>query len=198
MATITSPLRVPPPTIFHAAYLNLMRLAGVLGIASIVDSLKIWRGFLLQIVTLYQDWIRLPLYNAFMLVWPEWLPQLPRIGIDLLIIWSAFFAAASYHVYYEDGRNIFRHIYANESDLRSSRTMAMLRTIAKVVSIFLIGPVLYPLKALANYRNGGRKEQLIITPWLVMKPREIVKYVFYQFFALVILLLVNYTMFRLP
>lgn len=192
MVSVVSPLDVPKPTIFHVAYLNVMRAAGVLGLASIVESLKVWRGFLLEIVTLYQEWIRLPIYKAFMLLWPEWWPTPPRIGVDLLIVWSAFFAAASYHVYYEDGRNIFAHIFAKESHPRATRIGALLRTITKVLTIFVIGPVLYPLKALSHSRSGGRKDQLIITQWLVMNPRAILKYVLFQFCALVLLLLINF------
>ena len=172
-----------------------MRFSGIVGLAGIVDSLRVWRGFLAQIVTLYQEWIRLPIYNTFIAIWPTWLlPTPPRIGVDLLIIWSAFFAAASYHVYYEDGRNIVSHIYAKESmSHRLTRVGVLLRTVAKVVTIFLIGPVFYPLKALSHWRNGGRSGELIITPWLVMNPRAILKYVLFQFCALMILLLINYT-----
>jgi hypothetical protein len=193
VTTVASPLGVPPPTIFHIAYLNLMRLSGLIGLASILDGLKVWRGFLLQVITLYQEWIRLPIYEAFMLVWPaDWL-TVPRTGVDLLIIWSAFFAAASYHVYYEDGRNIVAHIYANEREnFRSWRVTAILRTFLKVVTIFIIGPVLYPLKALSHSRSSGRTDQLVITRWLVMNPRAILKYVLFQLFALVLLLLLNY------
>jgi hypothetical protein len=158
-----------------------------------MDGFKVWRGFLLQAITLYQEWIRLPIYNACMFFWPDvWLVP-PKFGIDLIIIWAAFFTAASYHVYYEDGRNIFAHIYAAESHPRSTRIGALLRTIVKVVTIFLIGPVFYPLKALSQ---GARKDQLIITPWLVMNPRAILKYVLFQFCALVLLLLINYQVFN--
>jgi hypothetical protein len=169
-----------------------MRLVGLIGLAGIVDGLKIWRGFLQEIVTHYQEWIRSPLFEAFMLIWPASWPAPPRIGIDVLIVWSAFFAAASYHVYFEDGRNIFSHIYANESDLRTSRWATLVRTIAKVVAIFVIGPVLYPLTAITHYHRGGRNDQLIITRWLVMNPRKILRYVVYQFFGLVVLLFINY------
>ena len=192
VASVASPLDVPKPTIFHVAYLNVTRISSLIGLASIVDGLKVWRGFLQEIITLYQDWVRLPLYDAFMLVWPDQWLRVPRSGVDLLIIWSAFFAAASYHVYYEDGRNIVAHIYANERNFRSWRVTAILRTIAKVVTIFIIGPVLYPLKALSHSRGRERKDHLIITRWLVMNPRAILKYVLFQFFALVLLLLFNY------
>jgi hypothetical protein len=195
VASVASPLEVPKPTIFHIGYLNLMRVSGVLGLASIVDSFKVWRGFLLQVVTLYQDWIRLPIYNACMFFWPSDLPVPPKLGVDLLIIWSAFFAAASYHVYYEDGRNIFAHIYAAEYHPRATRAGALFRTVVKVVTIFVIGPVYYPLKALSH---GARKDQLIITRWLVMNPRAILKYVLFQFCALAVLLLVNYQVFIQP
>jgi hypothetical protein len=77
------------------------------------DSLA--AGFLRDVVSLYQDWIRLPIYNAWTFLWPAEWPVPPKIGVDLLIIWCAFFAAASYHVYYEDGRNIFSHVYVAAS-----------------------------------------------------------------------------------
>ena len=66
MASVASPLHVAKPTIFYVAYLNLMRVSGVLGLASIMDGFKVWRGFLLQAITLYQEWIRLPIFNACM------------------------------------------------------------------------------------------------------------------------------------
>jgi len=55
VASVASPLEVPKPTVFHVAYLNLMKVSGVLGLASVVESLRVWRGFLLEIVTLYQE-----------------------------------------------------------------------------------------------------------------------------------------------
>jgi hypothetical protein len=169
-----------------------MRLVGLIGLAGIVDGLKIWRGFLQEIVTHYQEWIRSPLFEAFVLIWPASWPTPPRIGVDVLIVWSAFFAAASYHVYFEDGRSIVSHIYANESSLRTSRWMALVRTMAKVAAIFVIGPVLYPLMAITHHVRGGRSDQLIVTRWLVMCPAKIVKYAVYQVVALVVLLFINY------
>jgi hypothetical protein len=126
----------------------MLRVSGVLGLASIMDGFKVWRGFLLKVVTLYQEWIRHPIHTMWMSIWPDGWPVPPEFGIDILIIWAAFFAAASYHVYYEDGRNIVSHIFATEYHARSTRVGAFLRTIVKVVTIFLIGPVFYPLKAL--------------------------------------------------
>jgi hypothetical protein len=130
-----------------------------------------------------------------MLVWPTWWPALPRIGVDLLIIWSAFFAAASYQVYFDDGQNIFAHIYAIEINRRrATRFGALLRTIVKVVTIFVIGPVLYPMKAISDWRSGRYRVRLHVTPWFVMNPHAILRYVLFQFCALVILLLINYTL----
>jgi hypothetical protein len=194
VASIASPLEVPKPTIFHVAYLNLTRISGVLGLASIADGFKVWRGFLAEIVKHYQEWIRQPIYKALIVFWPADWPVPPKFGIDLFIVWAAFFAAASYHVYYEDGRNILSHIYAAEKlTPRATRAGAIVRTIAKVITIFVIGPLFYPLKALSH---SARKNQLMITRWLVMNPRAILKYVFFQFLALVILLLINYTTFN--
>ena len=92
---------------------------------------------------LYQQSVRVPLHNVFMAVWPASWPVLPHAVVDLMIIWTSFFAAANYHVIREDGRNIVSHIYANENNLLKSHNRVILDTIIKVVTIFLVGPVLY-------------------------------------------------------
>jgi hypothetical protein len=184
----------PRPTIFHKGYYQLMRLLQILGLASIVESFQVWTGFFQQIVDLYQQWVRAPLFAVVLALWPAGWPAPPKIGADLLIVWGTFFAAASYHVYHENGRNIVGHIYNDEYDLRRGKTLVMLRTAMKLVTIFLIGPILYPILAIRHYLRGGTSEQPLITPWLVMRPRSILKYVGRQILILGLLLFISYQM----
>jgi hypothetical protein len=183
-----------PPTIFHKGYYRLMQFLQILGLASIVEGLQMWAGFFQQIIDLYQRYVRGLLYNVVMLVWLTGWPPPPKIGIDLLIIWSTFFAAASFHVYYEHHRNIVSYIYHDEYDLTSGKPTALLRTAVKTLTIFLIGPALYPVLAILHYLSGGRSDQPIITRWLVMQPRSILKYVGFQFLILGLLLFISYQM----
>jgi hypothetical protein len=185
-------LAAPSATPFQTATYNVMRVAGLLGLASMVEGAKIWVGFFREIIGLYQQWIRIPIYNALLLVWPASFPTPPRTLVDLFMIWSSFFAAANYHIIREEGRNVISHIYANENNLMKSRFAAIISTIVKVVTIFIIGPILYPMLAIANYRRG--KDQLYMTRWLVMKPREILKYVAQQLIVLGFLLFISYQM----
>ena len=187
-------LQQPPPNIFHKGYYELMRLLQLLGLASIVESFQIWTGFFQQIVDVYQQWVRAPLYALVLALWPTALPTPPKIGADLLVIWGTFFAAASYHVYHENGRNIIGHIYNEEYDLRRGKAVVVVRTAMKVITIFLIGPILYPVLAVRHYLRGGNREQALITPWLVMKPRSILKYVGWQLLILGLLLFISYQM----
>jgi hypothetical protein len=115
-----------------------------------------------------------------MAVWPASWPVLPHITIDLLIIWTSFFAPANYHVIREDGRNIFSHIYVIENNLMKSQGRAIFNTIIKTITIFLVGPVLYPALAIADFKRARGKGQLVITNWIVMKPRAILWYVAQQ------------------
>jgi hypothetical protein len=166
----------------------------LLGLASIVESAKIWVGFFREVVELYQHWVRVPLYNLFMAVWPASWPVLPHITIDLLIIWTSFFAAANYHVIREDGRNIFSHIYSIENNLMKPQACAIFNTIIKTITIFLVGPVLYPALAIADFKRARGKGQLVITNWIVMKPRTILWYVAQQIGLIMLLLFISYQM----
>jgi len=182
------------PTHFQIGTYWVMRIAGVFGLASIVDAAKVWVGFIREVVQLYQDWIRVPLYNAILMVWPAAWPVPSRIWVDVAIIWTSFFAAANYHIIREEGRNVVSHIYTNENNMMASRPMVLLRTTIKVATIFLLGPVLYPMLAIANYRRGGGKDDIVMTDWIVMKPREILKYVFQQVAVILFLLFISYQM----
>lgn len=163
------------------------RIMGLLGLASIVESAKIWVGFLREIVQLYQAWVREPIHNLLMVVWPASLPTLPHTLVDLLIVWTAFFAATNYHVIREDGRNIFHHIYARENNLMRTRRRAVFNTALKVLTVFLIGPVYYP--ALAIGSQGA-----VITDLVVVRPRAILWYVAQQIALIVLLLFISYQM----
>jgi hypothetical protein len=147
-----------------------------------------------EIVDLYRDWIRVPLYNALLFLWPVGWPTPSRIVVDFAIVWASFFAAANYHILSEEGRSVVNHIYTNENNLIASRPAVLLKTALKVIIIFFIGPVLYPVLAIANYRRGGGKDDIVMTDWIVVKPREILKYVFQQVAVMLILLFISYQM----
>src|SRR5262249_38270199 len=119
---------------------------------------------------------------------------LPHTVVDLMIIWTSFFAAANYHVIREDGRNIVSHIYANENNLLRSPNRAAFDTIIKVITIFLVGPILYPTLAIAELRRTGDKSGVVITDWIVMKPRAVIWYVAQQIGIIIFLLFVSYQM----
>lgn len=187
-------IAAPKPSPFQTINYVAARVLGLLGLASIVESAKIWVGFLREAVELYQHWVRVPLHNLFMAVWPASWPVLPHAAVDVLIIWTSFLAAANYHVIREDGRNLFSHIYAIENNLMKSQARAMFNTIIKTITIFLVGPVLYPALAIADYKRAHGKGQLVITKWIVMKPRAILWYVAQQIALIVLLLFISYQM----
>ena len=187
-------IAAPKPSSFQTINYIATRILGLLGLASIVELARIWVGFFREAVELYQDWVRVPLCNLFMTVWPASWPTLPHVTIDLLIIWTSFFAAANYHVIREDGRNIFSHIYAIENNLMKSQSRALFNTIIKTITIFLVGPVLYPALAIADVRRTRGKGQLVITNWIVMKPRAILWYVAQQIVVILLLLFISYQM----
>jgi hypothetical protein len=187
-------IAAPKPSPFQTINYIAARILGLLGLASIVESAKIWVGFFREAVEIYQDWVRVPLYNLFMVAWPASWPTLPHVTIDLLIIWTSFFAAANYHVIREDGRNIFSHIYAIENNLMKSQSRALFNTVIKTITIFLVGPVLYPALAIADVRRTRGKGQLVITNWIVMKPRAILWYVAQQIVVILLLLFISYQM----
>ena len=105
---------------------------------------------------------------------------------------DSFFAAANYHVIREDGRNIFSHIYTIENNLMKPQSRALFNTIIKTITIFLVGPVLYPALAVADFRRARAKGQLVITNWIVMKPRAILWYVAQQIAVIIVLLFISY------
>jgi hypothetical protein len=177
----------PKPNSYHTLNYVGSRLLGLLGLASIVESAKVWVGFFREIVQLYQAWVRQPIYDLLMAVWPASLPTVPHLAVDVLIVWTAFFAATNYHVIREDGRNIFSHVYARENNLMRSRNRAIVNTLVKAAIIFLIGPVYYP--ALAIAARGP-----VITDLVVVRPRAILWYVAQQVGIIVFLLFVSYQM----
>jgi hypothetical protein len=46
-------------------------LLNVSGIASIVDDVVVWAGFIRDFIDLYRDWIREPILWALHLAWPD-------------------------------------------------------------------------------------------------------------------------------
>jgi hypothetical protein len=182
------------PTLFQVGTYWLMRILGILGIASIVEGARIWVGFLREIVALYASWIREPLYNVLLSIWPASWSTPSLLAVDLAMIWTSFFAAANYHIIREEGRSIVGHIYTNENNLIRSRPLVVVRTAIKVSIIFLIGPVLYPLLAINIYRRGEQRDSVVITDWVVIKPYEVLKYVLQQLAVVIILLFISYQM----
>ncbi|MFM9851166.1 MAG: hypothetical protein ACKVP3_29065 [Hyphomicrobiaceae bacterium] len=187
-------IAAPKPSPFQTLNYVFARILGLLGLASIVESAKIWVGFFREAIDLYQNWVRVPLHNLLMTVWPSSWPTLPHISIDLLIIWTSFFAAANYHVIREDGRNIFRHIYAIENNLMKPQSRALFNTIIKTITISLVGPILYPVLAIADLKRARGRGQLIITNWIIMKPRAILWYVAQQIAVVILLMFISYQM----
>lgn len=177
----------PKPNSYQTINYIGSRLLGLLGLASIVESAKIWVGFFREIVELYHAWIRQPIHELLMTIWPASWPIVPQFTVDLLIVWTSFFAATNYHVIREDGRNIFHHIYTRENNLMRSRNRAIFNAVTKVVVIFLIGPLYYPGLAIAAPGH-------VITDLVVVRPRAILWYVAQQIAFIVLLLFISYQM----
>ena len=71
---------------------------------------------------------------------------------------------------------------------------ALFNTVIKTITIFLVGPALYPALAIADVRRTRGKGQLVITNWIVMKPRAILWYVAQQIVVILLLLFISYQM----
>src|SRR5258705_1397782 len=145
------------------------RILGVLGLASIVESAKIWAGFLREVVTLYQQWLRQPLHDTMLLLWPSAIPLPPKYAADVFLVWACFFAAANYHVMREGGKGLFRYQLARAShNPMRSILSSYLEAIARTIILFFIGPPLFLFLAACNGKSAER-HKLIITPWNVLK-----------------------------
>ena len=57
----------------------------------------------------------------------------------------------------EDGRSIFSLIYAIESNRMKCIPRALQQRRMKTITIFLVGPVLYPALAIADFKRGRAK-----------------------------------------
>jgi hypothetical protein len=80
---------IPKP--YLILYLALSALLNVLGLASLVEGVVTWAGFLAEVINVYHQFLRDPILRAVMYFWPAAWPKVPSWAIDLFIIQSSFF-----------------------------------------------------------------------------------------------------------
>jgi hypothetical protein len=80
---------IPKP--YLVLYLALSALLNVLGLASLVEGVVTWAGFVAEVINVYHQFLRDPILRAVMYFWPAAWPRVPSWTIDLFIIQSSFF-----------------------------------------------------------------------------------------------------------
>jgi len=93
-------------------YIALSALLNVLGLASIVDGVITWTGFLAEVINIYHQMLRDPILRSVMFFWPATWPKIPGWIIDLLIIQSSFFISYRLFMAFEQERYllVFRQV----------------------------------------------------------------------------------------
>jgi hypothetical protein len=93
---------IPKP--YLVVYLALSAILNFLGIASIVEGIVTWAGFLEDAVNVYHQFLRDPILRTVMHFWPAAWPKVPSWTIDLLIIQSSFFISYRLFMAFEKKR----------------------------------------------------------------------------------------------
>lgn len=93
---------IPKP--YLVVYLALSALLNVLGLASIVEDVFKWAGFLAEATNIYHQFLRDPILKAVMYFWPAAWPRIPSWAIDLFIIQSSFFISYRLFMAFEKER----------------------------------------------------------------------------------------------
>jgi hypothetical protein len=103
-------MKIPKP--FLVIYLALSALLNVLGLASIVEGLITWTGFLAEAINIYHQMLRDPILRSVIYFWPAAWPKVPSWVIDLFIIQSSFFISYRLFMAFEKERYLitFREV----------------------------------------------------------------------------------------
>ena len=68
------------------------------GLSSLIDGIVQWHAFIQDIVDTYTKFIRDPLHQLAIAVWPKDWPTLPKWLIDALIVWTSFATVSQLYI----------------------------------------------------------------------------------------------------
>jgi hypothetical protein len=89
-------------------------LLNITGLAGLAESFAVWSGFLGRFMEVYTSWVRAPIAN-FLHKILFFLPIVPHLVVDFILIWGGFFIAVNFSSLKREGKSLFGTMFSERS-----------------------------------------------------------------------------------